>query len=45
MLQDVLTALRAGDTAYLVGPYNELLETLRRGQRTGPVRPARETSG
>lgn len=37
--------LRAGDTAYLVGPYNELLETLRRGQRTGPVRPARETSG
>lgn len=24
--------LRAGDTAYLVGPYHELLETLRRGQ-------------
>ena len=25
--------LSAGDTAYLVGPYRELLETLRRGQR------------
>ena len=25
--------LQAGDTAYLVGPYHELLETLRRGQR------------
>ena len=24
--------LQAGDTAYLVGPYRELLETLRRGQ-------------
>ena len=24
--------LRAGDTAYLVGPYHELLETLRKGQ-------------
>lgn len=32
--------LRAGDTAYLVGPYNQLLETLRRGQRAGSVRPA-----
>jgi Trk K+ transport system NAD-binding subunit len=33
--------LRAGDTAYLVGPYHELLETLRRGQRgsqSGAVR-------
>jgi Trk K+ transport system NAD-binding subunit len=29
--------LQAGDTAYLVGPYRELLETLRRGQaRRGP---------
>lgn len=27
------TAFGAGDTAYLVGPYHELLETLRRGQR------------
>jgi hypothetical protein len=27
------TRLQAGDTAYLVGPYHELLETLRRGQR------------
>ncbi len=26
------TAFGAGDTAYLVGPYHELLETLRRGQ-------------
>lgn len=25
--------LQAGDTVYLVGPYHELLETLRRGQR------------
>ncbi|MGV0993703.1 MAG: NAD-binding protein [Mycobacterium sp.] len=25
--------LQAGDTAYLVGPYHELLETLRKGQR------------
>ena len=24
--------LRAGDTAYLVGPYRELLDTLRKGQ-------------
>jgi Trk K+ transport system NAD-binding subunit len=33
--------LRAGDTAYLVGPYHELLEALRRGQRasqSGEVR-------
>jgi Trk K+ transport system NAD-binding subunit len=26
------TRLRAGETAYLVGPYHELLETLRKGQ-------------
>ncbi len=35
------TELRAGDTAYLVGPYRELLDTLRKGQqaddRAGPV--------
>ncbi|MGI9162811.1 MAG: NAD-binding protein [Mycobacterium sp.] len=31
--------LQAGDTAYLVGPYHELLDTLRRGQlgRRGPL--------
>ena len=36
------TRLRAGETAYLVGPYHELLETLRKGQRGQPpaVRPA-----
>ncbi len=28
--------LSAGDTAYLVGPYRELLATLRKGQRAGP---------
>ena len=27
------TRLTAGDTAYLVGPYQELLDTLRKGQR------------
>jgi uncharacterized protein with PhoU and TrkA domain len=26
------TKLSAGDTAYLVGPYRELLDTLRKGQ-------------
>jgi K+/H+ antiporter YhaU regulatory subunit KhtT len=26
------TRLTAGDTAYLVGPYRELLDTLRKGQ-------------
>jgi hypothetical protein len=26
------TRLSAGDTAYLVGPYRELLDTLRKGQ-------------
>lgn len=33
--------LRAGDTAYLVGPYHELLETLRKGQlaRAEPEHP------
>jgi Trk K+ transport system NAD-binding subunit len=30
------TQLNAGDTAYLVGPYRELLDTLRKGQRVGP---------
>jgi Trk K+ transport system NAD-binding subunit len=36
------TRLRAGETAYLVGPYHELLETLRKGRRGQPpaVRPA-----
>lgn len=34
------TQLRAGDTAYLVGPYRELLKTLARGQR--PAQPAAE---
>lgn len=29
------TQLRAGDTAYLVGPYRELLDTLGKGQRAG----------
>ena len=28
------TRLTAGDTAYLVGPYRELLDTLRKGQRS-----------
>lgn len=28
--------LAAGDTAYLVGPYRELLDTLRKGQRAQP---------
>jgi Trk K+ transport system NAD-binding subunit len=30
------TQLIAGDTAYLVGPYRELLNTLRKGQRARP---------
>lgn len=30
------TRLRAGDTAYLVGPYRELLATLRKGQPPQP---------
>ena len=34
------TQLRAGDTAYLVGPYRELLATLGRGQR--PAQPPEE---
>lgn len=29
--------LTAGDTAYLVGPYRELLDTLRKGQRVQPA--------
>jgi uncharacterized protein with PhoU and TrkA domain len=29
------TRLSAGDTAYLVGPYRELLDTLRKGQAAG----------
>lgn len=33
------TELRAGDTAYLVGPYHDLLETLRRGQRSASQHP------
>jgi Trk K+ transport system NAD-binding subunit len=32
--------LRAGDTAYLVGPYHELLETLRKGQLENRPRKA-----
>jgi Trk K+ transport system NAD-binding subunit/multidrug transporter EmrE-like cation transporter len=40
------TRLTAGDTAYLVGPYRELLATLRKGQRAqqpgdGPVSAAK----
>jgi Trk K+ transport system NAD-binding subunit len=39
------THLRAGDTAYLVGPYRELLDTMRKAQRpqqssTGDQRPS-----
>jgi Trk K+ transport system NAD-binding subunit len=30
------TRLGAGDTAYLVGPYRELLDTLRKGQHVSP---------
>jgi Trk K+ transport system NAD-binding subunit len=38
------TQLSAGDTAYLVGPYRELLDTLRKGQRvTSPTSPATPT--
>ena len=33
------TALTAGDTAYLVGPYRELLDTLRKGQSASVVSP------
>lgn len=32
------TVFGAGDTAYLVGPYHELLETLRRGQHVATRR-------
>lgn len=34
------TRLRAGETAYLVGPYHELLESLRRGQCADPSHSA-----
>jgi len=42
--------LQAGDTAYLVGPYRELLDTLRKGQRpqqptTGDLRPREVKTG
>jgi voltage-gated potassium channel Kch len=33
--------LRAGDTAYLVGPYRELLATLRKGQQSDVTGPAK----
>ena len=34
------TSFQAGDTAYLVGPYHELLDTLRRASaRTGRAKP------
>jgi len=33
------TALSAGDTAYLVGPYRELLDTLRKGQHAASSAP------
>ncbi|MEI7718106.1 MAG: TrkA C-terminal domain-containing protein, partial [Mycobacterium sp.] len=32
------TRFRAGDTAYLVGPYRELLDTLRQGQSAAASR-------
>jgi voltage-gated potassium channel Kch len=35
------TRLRAGDTAYLVGPYRELLATLRKGQQSDVTGPAK----
>ena len=34
------TRLTAGDTAYLVGPYRELLETLGKGQRATSEAPS-----
>ena len=40
------TQLVAGDTAYLVGPYRQLLDTLRKGQRAsqpGRINPATRT--
>ncbi len=40
------TQLAAGDTAYLVGPYRELIDTLRKGQRAsqpGRIRPRART--
>jgi Trk K+ transport system NAD-binding subunit len=38
------TRLRAGDTAYLVGPYRELLDTLRKGQAAGQSAAARSAT-
>ena len=37
--------LAAGDTAYLVGPHRELLDTLRKGQRTQPSVNRAATTG
>jgi Trk K+ transport system NAD-binding subunit len=37
--------LSAGDTAYLVGPHRELLDTLHKGQRDNGLRPHRAPSG
>lgn len=37
--------LRAADTAYVVGPYRELLETLRKGQAPIPSDPAPSPGG
>jgi Trk K+ transport system NAD-binding subunit len=36
--------LQAGDTAYLVGPYHELLQTLRKGRNSHPQRVRPPTS-
>jgi NhaP-type Na+/H+ and K+/H+ antiporter len=36
------TRMVAGDTAYLVGPYRELLDTLRKGQRVQTDERSRE---
>jgi Trk K+ transport system NAD-binding subunit len=38
------TKLTAGDTAYLVGPYRELIDTLRKGQRASQPGKARRSS-
>ena len=39
------TRLRAGETAYLVGPYHELFETLRKGQRANRPHKLHPTAG
>jgi len=39
------TRLRAGETAYLVGPYHELLESLRKGQHANRPRRMHPTAG